>query len=951
VFAAGDAVTGPDTVVGALGGGLRAAESIAHYLKNGDLNGFHSSFPKYTDDDIAKANIEGVKVVPRTKMPELDPQTRKSNFREVEQGFSEEQALAEAARCLDCGPCSECGLCATACQADAIDYTQKDVILDVNVGSVILTPGFTTLDASVKPEYGWSRFPNVVDSMEFERILAASGPTEGHVVRPSDHTEPKKVAFINCVGSRDRTLDMNYCSSVCCMYTTKESIIAKEHAPGLDITIFFIDMRAYGKGFDEYYQRAKRDYNIHYKRSRISKIDQDPETDDLILYGTTDEGEVIRERFQMVVLATAIKPKDSLPPLAEKLGIDLNQWGFIKTRPFERLQTTRDGIYACGAGVAPMDIPDSVSMASGAAMEASGHVYQDRGKLITPPEKVEPRPVYERPRIGVFICNCGSNIGGYVNCDWVAREVSKLPNVEYAEAVLYSCSEDNQVLMKEMVIEHDLDRFVVASCTPRTHEPLFRETLSQVGINPYMFELANIREQVSWVHQHDKERATAKALELVTATISKCRNFRPLDTPMLKVNQSALVIGGGVSGMTAALALANQDKSVTLVEREDELGGLMRKKHFSPDGNDPREYLKGLVDRVNSNPNLTVMTGSEISNIKGYVGNFTTELNTANGPKTVEHGVVIVATGTRELRGDHYNLGKDPRVLTQLDLEEKIAAGKIGDDVKNVVMIQCVGSRNLERPYCSRVCCTSAVTNALQLKRSRPEINVYVLYRDIRTYGLKERYYEDAREEGVIFIRFDDDNEPVLEGTEGRMDLRVKDEVLQREIIFHPDLLVLSTANLPLEDNEVLGQALKVPLDANGFFLEAHMKLRPVDFATDGVFVAGGAVSPKLVDECISQGNAAAARAMTVLSKEELLGQAIVSEVDESLCSGCMDCINTCPFGAIDLVEGKAKVNRILCKGCGACVATCRAGAIQQNEFSDEQLFSVVRSLLTGVTQ
>jgi len=836
--------------------------------------------------------------------------------------------------------CLKCRLCEKVCRAGAINLEQQPEEIELNVGAIISATGFDPFDPSGIPAYGYGRYKNVITSLEWERLLCASGPTGGHLVRPSDGKIPRKIAFIQCVGSRDEKTGNPYCSAVCCMYSIKEAVIAKEHNPDLDCAIFFMDMRSYGKEFDDYYIRAEKDHGIRFVRGRVSNIEEASESENLVLR-YAEEGDPREEEFDLVVLSVGMRPPKYAKELAEKLGIGLNKYGFCSTGIFSPLETPKPGIYVCGAFLSPKDIPDSVAQASGAAAKAASIIAAERGALITvkeyPPEKdVEG----EELRVGAFICHCGINIGGVVDVPAVVDYVKTLPNVVYAEHNLYTCSQDSQERIKEKIKEYNLNRVVVASCTPRTHEPLFRETVREAGLNPYLFEMANIRDQCSWVHMHEPERATEKAKDLVRSVVAKARLLKTLKKPLINIIPAGLVIGGGLSGMTAALELAEQGFEVHLVEREDELGGNLRRIHYVLGSEDPQEKLRHIIEKVKENGRIHVYTNTEVLNVEGYVGNFRTTLacNGEEREREIKHGIVIVATGGVEYRPVEYLYGLDGRVVTQLELEERLTNGKF--DAKTVVMIQCVGSRNDERTNCSRICCAHAIKNALKIKESKPDADVYVLYKDIRTYGFREDYYREAAGKGVLFIRYDDENKPKV-SNEGGLKVLVRDPVLKEHLLIEPDLLVLSAATLPQPDSKRMAEMLKVPLSKDGFFLEAHMKLRPIDFATDGVFLCGLAHSPKFIEENVSQACGVAARAATILSKEALDVEGAIASVDGNLCSGCGTCVGLCPYGAVEKDEkGVAKVTEALCKGCGVCGASCPEKAIVMHHFTDEQILT-----------
>jgi heterodisulfide reductase subunit A len=849
---------------------------------------------------------------------------------------------------IDREKCIGCGTCYEICKAKAIEYDQQDSEATLKVGSIILAPGFEPFDARLKSGYGYGRFLNVVTSIEFERILSASGPYGGLVLRPSDGEVPKKIAFIQCVGSRDDQIGNNYCSSACCMYAIKEAVIAREHNPHLQCTIFFMDIRAYGKEFDEYYERATKEYRVRFVRSRVSSIEERPDTRNLMVRHVVEE-KPKDEEFDLVVLSVGMKPPKSAEELAKVLGIELNKYNFCATETFSPVETSRPGIYVCGAFASPKDIPESVAQASGAAAKAAATIASERGKLTVAKEYPPERDVSsEEPRIGVFVCHCGINIGGIVNVPEVVEYAKTLPNVVYAERNLYTCSQDTQKTITEKIKDKGLNRVVVASCTPRTHEPLFRETVREAGLNIYLFEMANIRDQCSWVHMHEPKEATEKAKDLVRVAVAKARLLNTLPKPMINVVPVGLIIGGGLAGMTAAIELARQGFEVHLVEKEKEIGGYLRNIHYMLGSEDPQEKLKSIIKEASENEKIHVHLNTEVSEVKGYIGNFKTTLNENGEKKEIDHGIVIVATGAVEYKPKEYLYGKDERVLTQHELEEKLANGHF--KAKTVVMVQCVGSRNEERPNCSRICYAQAVKNALKIKELSPETDVYILYKDVRTYGFKEDYYRDAASKGVLFIRYDDKTKPEVSQENGRLQVSFFEPVFNEWIQIEPDLLVLSVATIPNPDNKRIAEMLKVPLTHEGFFLEAHMKLRPVDFATDGVFLCGMAHSPKFIDESIAQACASAARAATVLSKKALEMEGSIANVNEDLCGGCRICEALCEYGAIEMKEDSGKLRshviEALCKGCGVCGSACPTGAINMGHFTDKQILAQVRAAL-----
>jgi heterodisulfide reductase subunit A len=841
------------------------------------------------------------------------------------------------------GKCGTAPLCVEECKAGAINFIQREKVIEINVGAVIVASGFDLFDSSKKVEYGYGKYENVLNSKEFERYLSASGPTQGHIFRRSDNKEPKKIAFIQCVGSRDERAN-EYCSSVCCMYAIKQAIIAQEHIPNLKSYIFFMDIRAFGKEFDDYYIRAEKEHGIKFTRCRIPSIEEDPKTKDLIINYIENE-EKKQEIFDMVVLSCALEPSKSSKKLSEKLGIDLNEYGFFKTNLFSPLESSKPGIYVTGVSSGPKDIPMTVTDASGAAAKASSIISSERHLLEIiknyPPEKDTKD---EQPRVGVFVCRCGINIGAYIDVSSVVEFAKTLPNVVHVDEFIYSCSQDSQKKIIDTIKKYNLNRIIVAACTPRTHEPLFQSTLKEAGLNPHLFEMTNIREQCSWVHMRESKKCTEKAKDLVKMAVCKAQLIQPLTNEELPITPKGLVIGGGLSGMTAALELAAQGFETYLIERENELGGSLQKTFFLLGGEDPQKLLQSLKKKVNNNEKIHVFVNSEIKEVQGFVGNFKTKI-IINGKKEkeLEHGIIVIATGAKEYKPVEYLYGQDDRVLTKFELEERLSKGNFS--AKNVVMIQCIGCRNEERTYCSRVCCGDAIKNSLKIKEISPGTNIYIFYKDIRTYGFREKYYEEAAEKGVVFIRYDDENKPVVTNKSG-LQVSIFDQILERQILLKPDMIVLSNAMLPQDGTKELSQMLKLPTSKDGFFLEAHMKLRPVDFATNGVFLCGKAHSPKYLEECIAQASAAAARAITILSKDKLESEAVISEVNEDLCSSCGFCVKACPYLAIELVDGKAQINAALCKGCGICVSACPSGAIEQKGFKTNQISAMIHAAI-----
>ncbi len=948
IFAAGDAVTGPASAVEAIGAGHRAAESVDRYLNGEDLKaGRDLPLPE-------RAPVpDWAERVPRDRVliPTLPVSERINDFREVEGTLPEEVAVSEASRCLNCSGCSDCMQCVEHCQRGAVDHDMVESLQTIDVGAVILSPGFEAYRPPIGSSLGYGVYPNVLTSMEFERMLSASGPYKGHLERLSDGKPPKKIAWLQCVGSRDKSCDHAYCSSVCCMYSIKEAVIAKEHQPGLETHIYFMDVRSYGKDFEKYYERAENEYGVVFRRSRVPRLEQDRDTKELTVRWVDPKGKLQKESYDMVVLSVGLVPCKAMPDLSSLLGIELNDYGFALTDPFSGVITTRNGIYASGAASGPKDIPECVTQASAAAAEAEKDIAAARGTLVTervfPPER-DIRS--ERPRVGVFVCHCGINIGSVVDVPKVVEYARTLPYVVHTDMNTFTCSQDTQVRMKEVIKEHGLNRIVVASCTPRTHEPLFQETMKEAGLNPHLFEMANLRDQNSWVHRGYPEMATHKAMASVRMAVSKAAELRALSHKKVPVTKSALVIGGGIAGMTAALSMADQGYPVHIVEREEVLGGRLSEVFLGLGDEDPQELLRRTMERVHRHPLITVHPGTTLDNVSGYVGNFVSRLKKGDTLDNVEHGVVVLATGAEAYEPTEYLYGKSHMVIKQSDLQEMLGKdpSKL-PELKEVVMVQCVGSRNDEHPYCSRICCSGAIRNAIRLKELRPGVEIYVLYRDIRSYGTREdTLYARARELGVIFVQFDRDEEPKVRlSKDSKLSVTVNEKVLGRMLKLNPDLLVLSTGIVP-RDNSTVAQLLKVPLTSDGFFSEAHMKLRPVDFSADGLYLCGTAHSPRFIEETILQAKATAARAATILSRDELETKGNVAQITARKCAGCQLCLTICPYDAIEYDERTrtVRVNEILCQGCGACAAICPSGTSQQSSFTKKQLVAMIDACL-----
>ncbi len=960
VFCGGDAMRGPATMIEAVADGNMAAKAIINYIEGKNLPIEPFMLPQTNIEDVELKHFSKEN---RATMPLIDLKRRKTTFDEVELGYTDEQAIKEALRCVDCSVCCECRMCEEACEAKAICHEQKESLFEIPVSAVVVASGYDATK-DIPPEFSYERYKDVVTSLEYERILSAGGPYAGHVQRPSDGKPPERIAFVQCVGSRDSKCNKDYCSSVCCMYAIKEAMITKEHLSTVkDIDIFFMDMRAFGKDFDKYIDSAKSKYNINFVRSRISNVERDEEGQLLVTF-VGENGTQNTLNYDMVVLSVGMNPNKENIKLFDNTGIKTDKYGFIWSNEFNSPATSKEGVYACGVAAGPKDIPETVIEASAAAASAVKvaklkeiDLYKDYSTFFKEEPVVPMRDVSKEPiKIGVFICHCGVNIGGYLSIKETVEYAKTLPFVEHAEQFLYTCSVDSQKIIADKIAEHGLNRVVVASCTPRTHEPLFQGVMVKAGLNPYLFAMANIRDQCSWVHMDSFEDATFKAKELVRMAVGKVTYAKQLTRKKIHVDKAALVIGGGVAGMSAGLEIAQMGYKVHLIEKTDKLGGNALRVTSTNLGRMTQPYLNEMINKVNSNPLIDVYLNTEIDSLEGYVGNYATKLKTPEEIKDITHGVVIVAVGASERKPDEYLYGKDNRISTMLELEEEVKNNfENYKDVKDVVMIQCVGGREGDRQYCSRVCCNQAVKNALLLKEYNKDINITILYRDIRTYGLSELNYKDARKKGIAFVRYDVDKKPEVIMDDGKLSVKAFEPILDEDINIKADKVILSSAIVTnIDGNTKVAQMLKIPLNQEGFFLEAHVKLRPVDFATEGVFVCGLAHAPKSLKESIIQGKAAAGRAGTIITKDELETEGTIATVDPNLCIACGDCEKVCAYKAIEVkdvpVRGgfvkRSVVNEVLCKGCGTCSATCRCGAIDVNGFSDKQIITEIEYLL-----
>ena len=860
---------------------------------------------------------------------------------------------------IEKGPyCEPCRKCEQVCPTKAINLDEEDWFEEINVGAIILTVGYKLYDPTPAEELGYGRFPNVVTGLQYERLLSRSGPTEGIIERPSDGKIPEQIAWLQCIGSRDQ--EHPYCSSICCMYATKEAVLSKQRLPRVNCEVFIMDERAFGKEYTAYFEQSRNLWNVEYTRCRISEIKEDPNSHDLILHYQDEKGALRRKRFDMVVLSVGSEPPPKAVSLAKNMQIELNEYGFCKTDKFEPLDTSRPGVFVAGAFATPKEIAETVIDASGTAARCMALLHGKSGTEITKPEYPPERDVSgEPPRIGVFACYCHPTIDEVVDVDGVLALTKKLPGVVHTQALEYGCLPGGPEAICEAIREHNLNRLVIGACTPRTHLALFQHVIRQEGLNPQLLEFVSLRDNCAWVHADDPVGATRQAKEEMRVGVARARHFEPYLKESQTFNRSALVIGGGLAGMTAALSIADEGYAVYLVEKTDKLGGNLRNLYRTAEGPNPQRLLHSLVKRVHSHERITLYHNTEVIGFEGHVGNFRTRLSYAgdtlkgtggSAPRCweIEHGVAVVATGGYEYKGNVFLYGLDPRVATQLELEKRLAEDvDASRELRQVVMIQCVSPPEQKVHYCSRTCCTNSMKNAIRIKQINPDCQVYVLYKDLITYGFREQYYTEARERGVLFLRYKEDEPPQVQLSYGQLQVRVKDVILDQQLTFTPDLLALSMATMPAKTNPELARILDVPLSNEGFFMENNLKLRPMDFTREGIFLAGVAHYPKFMEETIAQALATAGRAMTILSKDRLEVGGTIAVVDQTKCVGCLTCVRTCPFHipridpkavGVGNIIGAAYIEPSLCSGCGICTGECPANAIQLRHYRDDQL-------------
>ncbi len=858
---------------------------------------------------------------------------------------------------IDMGKCNLCGECVKACASQAIDLKQTAVEQELKVGSVVLASGAETWDPAPMDEwYGYRRFADVITNLEFEQLMSAAGPTGGLFQRPSDGRRPMRIGWIQCAGSRTTLPGGNpYCSSICCMISMKEAIWALERFDqALDATVFFMDMRPMGKDYELYYQRAENDLGVKFVRCRPHSVERDDATGDLLLSYVDDKGRQTMAELDLVVLATGFCPSADAREQAAVLGIDLDAYRFVDAEDFQPVSTSRPGVYACGMALGPQDIPGSLTQASAAACLAGAELAAPRalngGETL--PRELDVSG--QEPRVGVFFVDWGQVVKGVVEADAVRQAAAAMPGVVHAAELQLAYGSDGLQALEKAVAEYRINRVVVAGYSPRTHGKVFAEAVRRAGLNRAFLEMANIRDQDALVHKGDPAAATAKAIALVRAAVAGVRQARPAQVISMPFSPDALVVGGGVAGMSAALALAGQSGKVYLVERSRQLGGLARELARSLDGRPVEPELARLISQVESNPNIQVLTDTLVVDHKGQVGAFITGVQSGPGMfyRQIEHGVTILATGARRYEPREYLYGQAPQVMTQLQMEQLLSQAESSDPrLDTVVMIQCVGSRNEENPACGRICCRSAVKNALWIKQIKPEAQVFVLYRDMRMPFTSEDAYRQAREEGVLFVRYDPGEPPQVRKQGDALEVVFTDHILGRPLSVEPTSLVLSTPQVADDENtEELCGIFRLQQGPGGFLLEEHPKVAPVDTPAPGVFAAGSVLAPASLAEARTQGLAAAGRALTLLSRVNLILDTPVAKVNRDRCAACLICVRSCPYGIPYInAEGYSEIDPAQCLGCGVCAAECPAQAIQLPGYEDERMLSRTAALLEGV--
>jgi len=855
---------------------------------------------------------------------------------------------------IDMEKCCDIDALKKVCQAGAIVADDAVKTREIQVGAIILSPGAAVFDPSKLDNFSYGIHPDVVTSLEYERILSASGPTNGELVRPSNGQQPKKIAWIQCVGSRGLQKGAaSYCSSACCMFSLKEAIVTKERfQQSIETAIFYMDIRTFGKDYEQYRERAENEFGVEFVRSRPHSILKDAQTGDLkITFARDEDGMLQTENFDMAVLSTGFYISEDVRQMAEHVGIALNSHHFAQTEGFSPVSTSRPGIFVCGLFESPKDIPETMVQASAAACMAAKALEPPAEPSENSGDDLPERDVRdEAPNVGVFICDCGLNIGSVIDTQMLAEYARKLPHVTVSEVVGHGCSRESLQRIEKAIQDNGLNRVVIGGCSPRTHETKFQEVLKKAGLNQYLVEIANIREQDTWVHANNPAAAKRKAEKLIGMAVSSVQRAHPLQDHHLSMNKDVLVVGGGVTGMNTALTLADQGFKVFLAEQASELGGLAKNIRRTLEGLDVQAYMKDLAQKTLKHDRIEVITGAIIVDHGGMPGRFTTGMQIAPQMyyRQITHGVTILATGALQNRPQEYLLGQHAAVVTQMEMD-----GLIEEDpqhiasLQNVVMIQCVGSRCPDNPNCSRICCQSAIKNALRIREINPDARIFVLYRDMRTYGFSEDSYLEARKKGVIFIRYEKDRPPVVKENNQHIEVSFTDPILGKPISILADRLCLSTGLIADDEaTEDLAMVFRLQRTHDGYFLEDHIKLRPLDLSVPGFFVAGTAHAPKNIRESIADAQAAAGRAQALLARNQIQLGAAIARVDKDKCAACLVCVRACPFNIPFInAEGYSEIDPAKCHGCGVCAAECPAKAIQLMQFEDDQILAKLDGL------
>jgi heterodisulfide reductase subunit A len=823
----------------------------------------------------------------------------------------------------------------------------------IEVGAVIFTTGFESYDpVTGNNTYGYGHLPNVVTGIEFERMISGTGVNRGRLVRPGDGKEIRKAAWLQCVGSRNRQENADFCSSVCCMFAIKEALLAKEKSGDrLDASIFYMDMRTFGKDFQRYRDRAEKEQGVRFRRSRIHSVEQAGNSGDLRIIHVDPKGNRHEEDFDMVVLSTGQRPPAGSKEIAEMTGVELNPWGFCRVEAFSMNRTGMEGIFVGGSFSGLRDISESVIQASSASLGASRMIHSRGGSLAEEPapEKAFRDVSRERPSVLVALCTCGGALGAVVDPDALADRIRAQGSVSRVRFIERICTREGWEELKETIRATNPNRVLIPACMPYVYTQKLLELGEAVGLNPALMDVVDIRTPAFPGRDRDREQVGRDIQAAVVMGISRLKGMDPLPAPTTGIIQKALVVGGGIAGMTAAQAVADHGYEVALVEQAEELGGNLHALHRTLEGPSPRELLETTVSKVERHPDIKVYKNSRVVHSRGHVGRFYTAIEKEDGVgETIEHGVTILAVGGSEAGTESYAYGKSEAILTQHELEKKIADGTVDPSrIAAVAMIQCVDSREEPRNYCSRICCASALKNALYLKEQNPEIDVYVFYRDMMAYGFMEGYYTEARRAGVVFVQYEVDRKPEVVVENDRPIVSAIDPILGREIRVEPELLVLGTGIVP-NDTKGLAEVFGIEVNRDGFFQEAESKWRPVDFIREGVFMCGIAHSPRSITESIATAEAAAQRALRILNANRLASGSIVAEVRHSLCSLCEQCITMCPYGARwkDEEEEKIVVDELMCQGCGSCATVCPNSASVLRGYRDQQVFEVIDAAL-----